>query len=121
MGFAIRLTFHLLRQSSKTHYLNSSVAGTLLECMSNVDKLASKDIYTILDYGAEGKDTENDFNLTMNRSIRSIEFAAQQPYINLVSVKLTGLEGLVYWKSFTIKEVLDSKESEEYNNLVKKN
>ena len=63
---------------------------TLLECVPAVEKLASKGVYTILDYGAEAKNSEEDFNLTMNHTIRSIEFAATQPNITTVSAKLTG-------------------------------
>ncbi|HQU94969.1 MAG TPA: proline dehydrogenase family protein [Saprospiraceae bacterium] len=119
--FAIRFNFPFAQTILKNTLFEQFCGGrTLLECMSNVDKLASKDIYTILDYGAEGKDTENDFNLTMNQVIRSIEFAAQQPYINLVSVKLTGLGRFGLLEKLHNKEVLDSKESEEYNNLVKR-
>ncbi|HQW56479.1 MAG TPA: proline dehydrogenase, partial [Saprospiraceae bacterium] len=39
---------------------------TLLDCQPNIEALASMNVLTILDYGAEGKEDETDFNFTMN-------------------------------------------------------
>ncbi|HFB99452.1 MAG TPA: proline dehydrogenase, partial [Phaeodactylibacter sp.] len=49
---------------------------TLLECTPAIAKLYEFNIQTVLDYGAEGKETEKDFDKTMNENIRSIDFAA---------------------------------------------
>ena len=93
---------------------------TLLECLPAVEKLATKDVYTILDYGAEAKDSEEDFNLTMNQTIRSIEFAATQPFINVVSTKLTGLGRFALLEKMDRKETLTLDEMEEFNHLMKR-
>lgn len=119
--FAIRVNFPFAQTILKNTLFEQFCGGrTLLECMPNVEKLASKNVYTIMDYGAEGKDTEEDFNLTMNQVIRSIEFAAQHPNIKLVSAKLTGLGRFGLLEKLHNNEPLNASESEEYTNLVKR-
>ena len=93
---------------------------TLLECVPAVEKLASKGVYTILDYGAEAKNSEEDFNLTMNHTIRSIEFAATQPNMTTVSAKLTGLGRFELLEKMDRKEQLNSNEEDEFNHLIKR-
>ena len=43
---------------------------TLLDSQPSIDKLAQFNTLTVLDYGAEAKDTELDFNHTMNENIQ---------------------------------------------------
>ena len=119
--FAIRVNFPFAQTILKNTLFEQFCGGrTLLECVSNVEKLASKNVMTILDYGAEGKDTEDDFNLTMNQIIRAIEFAATQPHINVVSTKLTGLGRFGLLEKMHNKEELTDEENEEFNNLLKR-
>lgn len=65
--------------------------ATLLECVKTIDRLDKSHVMSILDYGAEGKETEEDFNQTMNETIRAIEFAAGNPKIPMISTKVTGM------------------------------
>ena len=60
---------------------------TLLDSQNNIDLLAKFNVLTILDYGAEGKETELDFNHTMNENIRAIDYASRSRYIPVVSTK----------------------------------
>ncbi|MDO8970819.1 MAG: proline dehydrogenase, partial [Saprospiraceae bacterium] len=43
---------------------------TLLDSQPSIERLAEHNTLTILDYGAEAKETELDFNHTMNENIR---------------------------------------------------
>ena len=86
--------------------------GTNLEnAQAVIDKLYEVDCMTILDYGAEGKETEEDFDHTMNEAIRAIEFASQNPGVPVLSSKFTGLakfsllEKLQAGKTLTKEEV----------------
>lgn len=109
-------------QTLLKHTLFEQFCGgrTLLECIPAVEKLASKNVYTILDYGAEAKNSEDDFNLTMNQTIRAIEFAATQPYINVISTKLTGLGRFELLEKMDRKESLTIDEMDEFNHLMKR-
>ena len=64
---------------------------SLMDCQNAIDTLYKHNSLTILDYGAEGKSTEEDFNLVMEEIMRAIEFAASNNSVPVVSTKITGL------------------------------
>ena len=64
---------------------------TLLECQSVIDALYRIQTATILDYGVEGKSTEDDFNRTMSETLKAIDFAASNSSVPMVSCKVTGI------------------------------
>ncbi len=64
---------------------------TFDECRKSIKELADYQVATILDYGAEGKETEAAFDITVEESFRSIRFAAEHDTVPVVSCKITGL------------------------------
>jgi proline dehydrogenase len=78
---------------------------SLEECRKNITKLADFQANTILDYGAEAKDTEADYDFTKNEFIKAITFAATTNTVPIVSIKVTGMA------SFDILEKLHAKQS----------
>jgi proline dehydrogenase len=64
---------------------------TLPEITSVAKKLASYTVQVILDYGVEGKEGEAEFDKAKDEFIRVITYAATQPNIPYMSVKVTGL------------------------------
>ncbi len=64
---------------------------TLLNSSNAIERLAKLNIKSILDYGVEGKETEEDFNKSMVENIRAIEFASKSKNIPFISIKITGL------------------------------
>lgn len=64
---------------------------TLLDASPAIDKLAGSGTKTILDYGVEAKEAEEDFNRTMVENLNAIEFASRSKHIPFLSVKITGL------------------------------
>lgn len=100
---------------------NQFVGGTtLLDCAQNIERLAQHGVLTILDYGAEGKETETDFNRTMNENIRAIDFAARSPHIPVVSVKITGLARFGLLERIQHARSLTRDELNEYRNVLKR-
>ena len=68
------------------------VGGETLEDTSAVvEKLAKFNVKVILDYGVEGKQGEKEFDHAADEFIRVINYAATQPNIPYMSIKLTGL------------------------------
>jgi len=68
------------------------VGGENLEQTARVaDKLSNFHVQVILDYAAEGASTENEFDHTTDEFIRVINYAATQPNIPFMSVKVTGI------------------------------
>lgn len=93
---------------------------TLLECEPSIQELANFNIFTVLDYGAEGKETEKDFNLTMNETIRAIDFAYRNDYISVISTKLSGLSKNKLLEKLSRNGTLTTKEEHEYEALMKR-
>lgn len=67
------------------------VGGETLEETASVAKhLAEYNVGVILDYGVEGKEGEDNFDHATEEFIRVIRYAASQPNIPLMSIKVTG-------------------------------
>ncbi|MGB3006168.1 MAG: proline dehydrogenase family protein [Chitinophagaceae bacterium] len=79
------------------------VGGETLEQTAIVAKmLAQYNVKVILDYGVEGKEGEDNFDKASDEFIRVINYAATQPNIPFMSVKVTG------FARFTLMEKLDA-------------
>ncbi|MBC8033696.1 MAG: proline dehydrogenase family protein [Chitinophagaceae bacterium] len=75
---------------------------TLKETSAVAAKLAAFNVQVILDYGVEGKEGESNFDHACEEFIRVIEYAASQPNIPLISIKVTG------FARFALLEKLDA-------------
>lgn len=93
---------------------------TLLDSMPAIEKLVKVNSKTILDFGAEGKESENDFNLTMNENIRAIDFASRSRNIPFVSIKITGLARFELLEKIQRNAPMTHDEQNEYFNVSKR-
>lgn len=93
---------------------------TLLDCQRNIDHLADYNVLTVLDYGVEGKETELDFNYTMNENLRAIDFASRSKHIPVVSTKVTGLARFGLLERIQSASTLTREELNEYRNVLKR-
>ena len=76
----------------KNTIFSQFVGGETLEETANVvDKLDPFHVQIILDYGVEGKEGEENFDHATEEFINVIRYAATQPHVPFMSVKLTGL------------------------------
>ncbi len=75
---------------------------TLEETKQVADTLEDYNVQAILDYGVEGKEGEENFELATGEFIKVIEYAATQKNIPFISVKLTG------FARFALLEKLDA-------------
>ncbi len=64
---------------------------TLGETKTVGDVLGKFGVQVILDYGVEGKEGEDSFDHATDEFIKVIEYAATQPNIPFISIKVTGL------------------------------
>ncbi|MET0245048.1 MAG: proline dehydrogenase family protein [Flavitalea sp.] len=79
------------------------VGGETLDDTATVaNKLGEFGVQVILDYGVEGKEGEKNFDHACDEFIRVIKYAATQPNIPLMSIKVTG------FARFTLLEKLDA-------------
>ncbi|NRB64374.1 MAG: proline dehydrogenase family protein [Saprospiraceae bacterium] len=118
---AVKLRLPFVKTAVKNTIFEQFCGGTtLLNAQPTIDRLYKKNILTILDYGAEGKETEEDFNLTMNETIRAIEFAATNKSAPMVSCKVTGLARFDLLEAMSTKLSLSDDERWEYKNVLKR-
>jgi len=89
----------------------------LLDCQKTIDKLYEHDIFTILDYGAEGKSDEDDLDTVMKETIKAIEMAASNTSVPVVSTKITGLVDNFVLEKMHNKEPLSDGEKRKYQHL----
>jgi proline dehydrogenase len=94
--------------------------ATLLDCQPSIDRLGQHKVLTILDYGAEAKESEEDFNLVMNENIRAIEFASRSAFIPVISTKVTGIARFGLLESIQNNKTLTRAELNEYRNALKR-
>ena len=91
------------------------VGGETLEQTASVaKKLGEYGVQVILDYGVEGKEGEESFDRACQEFIKVIEYAATQPNIPYMSVKVTGIA------RFGLLEKLDSSVSSNEGSLMKR-
>jgi proline dehydrogenase len=78
----------MIRKTIFTHFVGGE---TLEETIPVVNKMAEYHVEAILDYGVEGKEGETNYDHARDEFIRVIKFAATQPNIPFMSVKVTGI------------------------------
>ena len=118
---AIRLHLPFVESVVKNTIVEQFCGGTtLLECEKNIARLARQQTFTILDYGAEAKEKEEDFNHTMNETIRAIEFASRSQHIPVVSTKITGLARFALLEAVQRGEPFTAETRVEYKSVLKR-
>jgi proline dehydrogenase len=88
---------------------------TLQETAPVAQKLAQHNVEVILDYGVEGgEDNEQEFNHAANEFIKVINYAATQPNIPFMSIKVTG------FARFSLLEKIDAEMQKAEGTLMKR-
>ncbi|MCC6461712.1 MAG: proline dehydrogenase family protein [Saprospiraceae bacterium] len=119
--FAIEYRLPFAERIVKNTVFAQFVGGTtLLDSQRNIDHLAQFNVLTVLDYGAEGKESEQDFNYTMNENLRAIDFASRSKHIPVVSSKITGLARFGLLERIQNATTLTREELSEYRNVLKR-
>jgi len=122
------LKLHLPVKSilKSTVYKHFCGGETIPEVISVVDKLKGYGINVILNYGVEGKHTEEEFEKTAKSLHKTLEYAIQNENINTISCKPSGLIEHELLEKLTSGFELDNAEKERFErgknrlrNLVK--
>lgn len=118
---AIRMRLPFV-QSMVRHTIFEQFCGgtTLLEAEATIDKINKFGVSTVLDFGAEGKESEADFNKTMNETIRAIQFASDKDAVPMVSSKVTGLARFGLLEYIQKGEPTTDDIRNEYKNVLKR-
>ncbi|MEL6347310.1 MAG: proline dehydrogenase family protein [Myxococcota bacterium] len=87
---ALRVGLPVTGLVKQTIYSQFCGGETLDESTPTIDDLAAYNVTTILDYGAEAKETEEDFDATVDEQLRAIRFADGNAAVPFISCKVTG-------------------------------
>lgn len=93
---------------------------TLLESLPAIEHLAEQGVNSVLDYGAEAKESEEDFNRTMSENLRAIDFASTLPSVPVISTKITGLARFGLLEKVSSSPNLTPEERSEFKNVLKR-
>ncbi|WP_348797171.1 proline dehydrogenase family protein [Flavobacterium adhaerens] len=88
------------------------------DCLTVVDKMFTKGVSSVLDYSVEGKEEENQFDAALEMTLKTIEFAKERKAIPFAVFKPTGLGRLELYEKVGEKQVLTSKEQEEWDRVL---
>lgn len=90
--WALKLRIPFVKLFIKKTVFNQFCGGiSLLDCQSTIDALYDRKVLTVLDYGAERKTRERDFNNTMEELLKALDYAATNVSTPVIVVKLTAL------------------------------
>ena len=84
------------------------------ECLKPIKKLSEYGVHTILDYGAEAKENEKDFDKIASFLIENLKLAEEDPDINIISSKITGLMRFHLLEKISNNEALNETEQAEW-------
>ncbi|MBL4745387.1 MAG: proline dehydrogenase family protein [Flavobacteriaceae bacterium] len=87
------------------------------DCMPNINKMYTKNVHSILDYSAEGKEVEEHFDLAMNKTLNTIKYANESKAIPFAVFKPTGFGKLSLYQKVSEGTVLDAHEEIEWKRI----
>ncbi len=93
---------------------------SLIETQKTINRLFEHKTLTILDYGAEAKKTEHDFNKTMSETLAAIDFGATNVSVPVVSAKITGMARFALLEKIQNGKELIEREKKEWKNVLKR-
>ncbi|MDE3182980.1 MAG: proline dehydrogenase family protein [Bacteroidota bacterium] len=104
---ALKLRLPVKGLIRKTIFSQFVGGETLQKTSAVVEKLAKFHVQVILDYGVEGKEGEENFEHAAEEFIKVIQYAATQPNIPFMSIKLTGLSRFELFRKIDSLAVYD--------------
>ncbi|MFK7808317.1 MAG: proline dehydrogenase family protein [Saprospiraceae bacterium] len=118
---AIRWRLPFVKPIIKATIFEQFVGGTtLLDSQSSIQNLYHNNVVSVLDYSAEAKASEKDFNITMNENIRAIEFAQTNDSVPIIVSKISGLARFGLLEEIQKGDAFSRETRIEYRNVLKR-
>jgi proline dehydrogenase len=87
------------------------------DCLSVVDKMFTKGVSSVLDYSVEGKEEESQFDLALQMTLKTIEFAKERLAIPFAVFKPTGFGRFELYEKLGEKQTLSPDEKAEWSRV----
>src|SRR5690606_23216514 len=88
------------------------------DCLSVVDKMYTKGVSSVLDYSVEGKENEEQFDHTLQMTLKTIEFAKEKEAIPFAVFKPTGVGRFYLFEKKGEKLPFTDAEQQEWKRVV---
>lgn len=116
LNFKLPVSF-LFRHTVYDHFC---AGETFDDCKKTINHLHSFGIGSMLNYGVELKETEEDFEKTIAHTLEAIAFAGENKAVKCICIKLTGFGRFDLFKKITNGEALTSVEKNEQKTIKKR-
>jgi len=117
--FAIENKLPFAKSIVKKTIFSQFIGGTTLEeAQDTINLLHNNKCATMLDYGVEGKEEEEDFEITKNENLRAVRFAAANQSVPVVTIKVTGLTTNELVENYGLNKPTSDKQRKEYEKAL---
>ena len=90
------------------------------DCLPNIEKMYTKNVHSILDYSVEGKETEEQFDYALQKTLKTIDFAQEKAAIPFAVFKPTGFGRFALYQKKSENIELSEEEEKEWNRVVER-
>jgi len=88
------------------------------DCLPNIEKMYTKNVHSILDYSVEGKETEEQFDYALQKTLKTIDFAQEKEAIPFAVFKPTGFGRFTLYQKKSEQIEFSEEEKNEWNRIV---
>ncbi len=88
------------------------------DCIPNIEKMYDYGVHSVLDYSVEGKETEEQFDIVKEKTLKNIEFAKEKGAVPFVVFKPTGVGRFALYQKITEKKELSNHEKSEWITIL---
>jgi proline dehydrogenase len=104
----------------KTLFKQFCGGESLDEAAVTASTIGAYNVNTILDYGVEGKESEEDFDRAVPEFIKAVKYAASQEHIPFISMKVTGFSRFALMEKINAQQPLTDPEKAEWQRVHKR-
>ncbi|MFI0429101.1 proline dehydrogenase family protein [Mariniflexile sp. HMF6888] len=116
--FLLFIRFPIIPILKRTVFKQFCGGESILECKPVITNMFNKKkVCSILDYSIEGKESEEQFNFTLNIILKTFDFAKSLEATPFLVFKGTGLGRFGIFEKVSKKEALNAREREEWENI----
>jgi len=90
------------------------------DCMSVIDKMYTKNVHSVLDYSAEGKEDEVQFDFAMQKTLNTIKFGKEKESLPFAVFKPTGFGRFDLYQKITEGKYLEVHEELEWKRIIER-
>jgi proline dehydrogenase len=118
IGLKVRFPIEgIIRQTVFSHFCGGE---SISESKRTIEQLGKYDVNTILDYSAEGAQSEEGFDATMQEVIRTIEIASDSKNIPFSVFKMTGIASAELMEKVQNKDPLSQEEESALARVIRR-